>query len=71
MVTIKTYSSLMDADLARAHLESSGVNAFIQNEGTASWILGAPPMVQGVNIQVANEDVERAVEILKAMPVGD
>ena len=71
MVTIKTYSSLMEADLARAHLESAGVSSFIQNESTAAWVLAAPPLVQGVNVQVAEEDAERAREILEAMPVGE
>ena len=66
METIATFSKPEDAHLLRMHLESAGIQAFIQDENLIQldWLLSNA--VGGVRVQVADEDVETALEFLKA-----
>lgn len=68
MKTIATFSGFQAADLARARLESAGITASYPSEACDVWVLGAAPIVGGVRLEVADEDFDRALEIL-AEPV--
>ena len=65
LVTIETFSSPWEAQLARACLEAGGIHAVIADEhffrlyGALSNTLG------GVRLQVRSEDAERASELLR------
>jgi Putative prokaryotic signal transducing protein len=65
LVTVETYSSAWEAQLARACLESEGIHSIIADEhffrlyGALSNTLG------GVRLQVRPEDSEQAAELLR------
>jgi Putative prokaryotic signal transducing protein len=65
LVTLETFSSPWEAQLARACLEAEGVHAVIADEhffrlyGALSSTLG------GVRLQVRSEEAERAAELLR------
>ncbi len=71
MVTIRTFSRVMDADLARMRLESAGIQSLLPDESINSWVLGEGPLVGGVRLQVAEEDAARAQEILAELAVPE
>ena len=59
METIATFSKPEDAHLLRMRLESLGIQAFVQDENL--HILDAG---EGVRVQVADEDVQGALEAI-------
>lgn len=63
MTTIARFFNLMDAELAKVRLESAGIPVFLADE--AAMTSGYGPVTGGVRLQVREEDVERATEMLK------
>lgn len=61
--TILTYHQPSEAEVDKAYLESEGLNVCLLNANTSRNELGAPFYIQ---LQVAEEDVPRAVALLKA-----
>jgi hypothetical protein len=63
MTTLRTCSHVAEAQLLRALLEDSGISAFVPDELTANT---APQCLfgAGIRLQVENEDVAAAQEIL-------
>jgi uncharacterized protein YbaR (Trm112 family) len=62
MKTIRTYGNLAAAGFDQSLLEASGIEAALLDENTAtSGIVFIPT---GMRLQVADEDVERALEVL-------
>ena len=63
MQIVRTYSLLIPAQLAQLELRSYGIEAEILDEGLA---VNAPhfAMADGIRLAVADEDLERAKEIL-------
>ncbi len=68
LVTIATFSMAVEADLARAKLESEGIECFLADEHTVTvnWLYSQA--VGGVKLQVRESDAQRALEILKGSP---
>lgn len=64
MITIATYRSLISAELAKTRLASGNVRAVIAD--ACSYALGYGSLIDGVRLQVAATDAERAKEILEA-----
>ena len=64
LVTIATFSSTVDAELAKSRLESEGISAALGNELASGLMPFLGPGLGGVTLQVANHDVERAKEVL-------
>ena len=64
MTTIATFSKPEDAHLLRLRLESGGIEAFLVDENVTQmeWSF----LTGGVRVQVANEDVAAARELLIA-----
>ena len=63
-VTIRTCRDIQEAEIVRSALEADGIEAFIPDANVASLY---PPQVldtDGVRVQVAAEDAERAREVL-------
>ncbi len=62
MVTVQTCRSVLEAEIVKSHLEGSGVPAFVPDEFAAqnSWAA-----LDGVRVQVNEEDEIRALEVLK------
>jgi hypothetical protein len=65
VVTVRIYSTLPEAQVIRSFLEGSGIKAFLPDEFTIqnNWMW--TNAIGGVRVQVAEENVERAEEILR------
>jgi hypothetical protein len=69
IVTLKTFDSELDAEIARKHLESHNIEARVIKDDAA----GMYPMLQwvrGVKLVVRESDEVRAREVLDAMGIG-
>lgn len=64
MPIIATFTKVEEAHLAVSKLEGSGVDAWLRDEATASLYWLYSNAIGGVKVEVAEEDVERAREIL-------
>ena len=66
MQTLASFSQPMDAHLLRARLESCGIPAYLRDEHmiTLDWLYANA--LGGVKVDVADEDYERAREILQS-----
>ncbi len=62
MKTIATLTNLSQAFLLRSLLEAEGIPAFLPDETVAQI---GEPFVQGVRVQVAEEDAERAEPVVR------
>jgi len=69
LVTVATFSSVLEAEMAKERLESEGVAALVA-DGGAGGVMPFLASSSGVRVQVAETEVERAKEIL-AMPDDD
>mgnify|MGYP005855037097 CR=1 FL=1 len=65
MTIIASYTKMEDAHLAVSKLEGSGVEAWLRDEATANLYWLYSNAIGGVKVEVADEDVERAREILE------
>ena len=69
MKTVASFWNIDQAYLARARLEASGVSVFVRDEfNTLSNQLGSGA-IGGAKIDVADEDFDRAREILDVPPL--
>src|SRR5712691_8986685 len=67
LITVATFSVDLEAELAKNRLEEEGIRAFLQGEtATGLFQLGYAP--GGIQLQVAEEDGERAVDVLASLP---
>lgn len=64
MTTIAVFASPQDADLARARLESAGIAVHLPDDAVTGFLGYVPPLVEGLRLQVSEEDATRAAEIL-------
>ncbi len=70
MQTIRSYSSLFQAQTAKAILESEGIAVYLKNEHLSAmhpfygWLTG------GIDLQVAEEDAAAASELLGYDPLS-
>ena len=65
LVTIAAYNSTPEAQLAKNLLESEGIPAFLTDDATADMLHLTSPFGEA-KIQVTEENVDRAVAILRA-----
>ena len=64
MQTIRNYSNLFHAQSAKATLECEGIEALIRNENTIAIQPFYSVMVGGLELQVDESDVSRALELI-------
>lgn len=66
LITIGTYWDVVEARLAKIHLEAAGIRSVLQNENSVSmnWLEFAN-MSKGVQLQVESADVDAAIEVLE------
>ncbi len=62
LVTVATFSTPMEATLAKQFLESEGIEAFLADEAMALQLSLA---IGGVKLQVPETDVDRARQLLE------
>lgn len=65
LVTIETFSSSWEAQLARACLEAEGVHSVIADEHFHRLYSALSSTLGGVRLQVRPEDADRAAEMLR------
>jgi Putative prokaryotic signal transducing protein len=65
LVTIETFSSAWEAQLARASLEAEGIDAVIADEHFLRLYGALTSTLGGVRLQVRPEDADRASELLR------
>ncbi|WED63616.1 DUF2007 domain-containing protein [Synoicihabitans lomoniglobus] len=68
MKTIASFSKPEEAFLVRARLQGNGVNASIRDEHIVSAYWYYSNAIGGVRVEVEDDDVERAREILERPP---
>lgn len=61
MKTLTSFADLMEAQLLRSRLESSGIPAFVRDENMSALATYA---MGGVRVEVADEDFDRASQML-------
>jgi hypothetical protein len=65
-VTVATFADPTEADLVKEFLETEGIQVLVSGELTAAVYAGFGDMVGGVQLQVPEDQAERAREILTA-----
>jgi hypothetical protein len=68
LVTLRTFSNVVDAEIALGHLSSNGIEASIKKDDSG----GMRPHFQlthGVDLVVRKKDAKRAEQVLNAMNV--
>jgi len=70
MKTILDAKDTLEANLVKGLLQQQGIAAYIRGEYLQGGIGELPPMGM-VQVQVAQEDVERAEKIILAWEAGD
>jgi hypothetical protein len=68
MVTVRICDKLPTAQVIQSLLEGSGIKTFLPDEYTVqnNWMW--TNAIGGIRVQVAEEDAERAQEVLKENP---
>jgi len=61
MVTLRNCSGLAEAELIKSFLAGSGVASFLPDENSVLW----SNALGGIRVQVADEDADRAEEIMR------
>jgi hypothetical protein len=71
MKTLGSFNQLMDAYLLRARLEDSGITSYVRDENliTLDWLYSNA--IGGAKLDVADEDYERALELMQAPPAPE
>ena len=63
LVTIAHFNTVIEADMAKSQLDAEGILAFVVNAGAVGVMPYLGPS-GGVRLQVAEDDAERAREVL-------
>ena len=71
LVTIATYWSPVEANLARNALDAAGVRAILVGEETVGMAWHLTNAIGGVKVQVRSADADRATELLDAISPAD
>lgn len=61
LVTIKTYTSVIEANLAKGRLEANNIPCFLKNENLTQMI-----PISEIELMVSEIDQEKALKILDA-----
>ncbi len=68
LISVRTFSNELDAEVARQHLKSHGIEATVSKDdcgGMRPWLQER----QGVVLRVFETDLEKANKVLNAMKV--
>lgn len=64
--TVRTFSSVIEAQIAQTKLESEEVECFVRDEHLANILMLYTNALGGVRLDVKEQDYDRALEILSA-----
>lgn len=65
LVTVATFDTFPEADLARHHLEAAGIRVSLMDETMGGMFWELSNAIGGIKLQVLQEDEPKAVEILE------
>ena len=68
LVTLRTFPNEIEADIARQHLESAGITAFVRKDDYGGF-QPALQLVRGVLLQVLEKDAVEAEEVLASLEI--
>jgi Putative prokaryotic signal transducing protein len=64
LVTIKTFSNIGDLSIVKGRLETEGIPCYVKDEFSVSTLPAGETILGGIKLQVMDEDVARANELL-------
>lgn len=64
LITLETYDNAMQATLAKNYLEAAGIRCSLADEYSVSNLWHLSNAIGGIKLQVAEEDLERASDLL-------
>lgn len=64
LVTVATFPTAVEANLAKGCLESAGIPAFLKDEQMVGMVWHWAMALGGVKLQVGEDDAEEALDIL-------
>jgi putative signal transducing protein len=70
LVTVRSFTTAEEAHAFKNMLEAAGIPAFVEDAALAGWMWHYGIAVGGIKVQVAEEDVGRAAEMLQEEPVS-
>jgi len=65
IITLKSYSSRIEADIAKGLLKVNGIKSLVSADDAGGLRPFPFAYVQGVELKVLDEDFDRAAELLK------
>lgn len=68
LVTVETFSDQVRAELARQRLEQAGIPTYLNGEATTGAFVGLGRNFSTIKLEVREEDLERARELLAEPP---
>ncbi len=69
-IVIGKFQNEIDAEIAKGHLESEGIESYIWKDDSGGMLLSLNT-IEGIKLVVAEEDAERAKEILGENEQGE
>lgn len=70
LVAVASFTTPVEAELAKNHLETEGISARLANDSTVGWFWYISNAVGGIQLLVGEEQAERALAILESAPGG-
>jgi hypothetical protein len=64
IVTVATFGTAAEAEMARGYLEANGIEVFLGDEAMSRIASHLAPMIGGVKLQVRREDEELVRQLL-------
>ena len=64
-VCVQTYNNRAEAEMAKGHLESQGVPAFVSADDAGGLYPALQQVAKGVRLMVAHNNLKEAKEILE------
>ncbi|MBM81704.1 MAG: hypothetical protein CMJ78_14080 [Planctomycetaceae bacterium] len=71
LVTISTFSTQWQASIVRSQLEEEGITTFLSDSEAIGMAWHLRNALGGVKLQVADQDVERALSLLEESPPSE
>ncbi len=67
LVTVTTFLTAHEAELARGYLEANGIEVFLGDQEMTRIASHLIPMIGGIKLQVRSEDADRVRELLSRL----
>lgn len=71
MVTVETFDNYVQAHIKLGYLQQNGIDAFLQDEYSATINPILLNAIGGIKLQVNEADAQQAMELLQQMPPAE